>query len=91
MIVVPFECPPPKGLLALREAMGLSQAELAWGLALAKNGERLVRRWEEDESFRPTPLAWHAMRFLAIILISLDKKPDELVPWVRRQMPDALI
>ena len=36
-------------LYEARQALGMTQAELADALRLQKNGERTVRRWEQGE------------------------------------------
>lgn len=74
--------PTPARLREIREAMGLSQMELASALGFGPNGAKTVRDWEAgkraSEPFRPTPTAWAAMRYLASIVSAL--KPYESIP-----------
>lgn len=57
--------PPPAELKRIREGLGLSQSEFASALGFGRNGERTVWQWENDPTFKPTGLAWAAMRYLA--------------------------
>lgn len=60
--------PPPDQLRAVRESLGLSQPELA--AAIGVNDDQVVRAWEQGQRqgrpFQPTPLAWAALRYLAL-------------------------
>lgn len=58
------QIPPPDELRRIREGLGLSQAEFAAALGFGPNGARTVRQWEQDQGFKPTGLAWAAIRYL---------------------------
>ena len=47
----------PAGFRAAREALGLTQRQLAEALELGKDGGRTVRRWEAEDREIPGPAA----------------------------------
>ena len=65
-MMIPIDIPTAGDLRQIREWLRLSQSELGTVLGFGQKAERVVRRWETDETFRPTPLAWAALRFLVI-------------------------
>jgi hypothetical protein len=67
-MMVPIDIPTAGDLRQIREWLRLSQAELGTVLGFGPKAERVVRRWETDSTFRPTPLAWAAIRFLVIVV-----------------------
>ena len=70
-----LEIPAPAVLRATREALGLSQAELAAALGFGPHGDKTVRDWEHGyrngQPFQPTPTAWAAFRYLLMIVETL--------------------
>lgn len=57
--------PSAAGLRKIREDLGLSQAEFASALGFGRNGARTIWQWENDDGYKPTGLAWAAIRYLA--------------------------
>lgn len=79
-------------LRVIRERLGLSQDELASALGFLQNGERTVRSWEQDPDFRPTPLAWSALRYLLMVVEiyrEMDKESSASAK-IARLLPEAL-
>lgn len=64
------DTPSCRTLREMREALGLSQRELAEAIGLGKqngSGERIVRSWEHDPACIPSGAAWHAIRYLTAV------------------------
>jgi DNA-binding transcriptional regulator YiaG len=93
LYLIPREVPLCDGLRRLRESLGLSQQELAVCLGMKlDSGARLVRRWEHDPACAPSPTAWHAFRYLAIIT-KLYREMDQGsqgTEIVREMLPECL-
>lgn len=88
-MLIGFEVPGADTLRRLREYLGLSQSELAAELGFGRTGEHVVRRWEQDpDHYRPTPLAWTALR-LTVIAVQAYRTLTEDNP-VRGQMRTQL-
>jgi DNA-binding transcriptional regulator YiaG len=79
-------------LREIRERLGLSQPELAAALGFGVNGDRTVRSWEQDTDFRPTPLAWAALRYMLMVVEiyrEIDKESSASAK-IARLLPEAL-
>lgn len=75
--LLPPTIPNRDELRRIRESLGLSQKEFAAAIGF-KNpaGEDTVRRWEKDETAKPSPTAWQAIRYLVMVLDLYDDAPD---------------
>lgn len=84
------QIPPPAGLRKIREDLGLSQSELALALGFARNGERTIRQWESDPTFKPTGLAWAAMKYLRCTIMLLRESGDADFGEIETMLPECL-
>lgn len=92
------EALPPADLKRMREAMGLSQAELSNAIGLGPNGDKVIRDAEAGEragkSFALTPLAANCVRYLyAIRMIegfAVACRIMEIEAEVQRALPDFM-
>lgn len=79
-MMVTEEVPSGDGLRQIRERIGLSQTELAQALFKNAKNAHVVRKWETDrEHFRPTPLAWTALRYL-LVTVEVYRELDPASP-----------
>lgn len=74
-MMVPFDIPAAGALRRIRVGLGLSQSEFGTVLGFGPKAERVVRRWEADDAFRPTPLAWAAVRYLVMLMDIYGRLP----------------
>ena len=90
-MMVPIDIPTAGDLRQIREGLGLSQSEFGSVLGFGPKAERVVRRWEDDEAFRPTPLAWAAIRYLVMLLDLYGQLPTgPRTDKIRRLLPECL-
>lgn len=78
-MVITSAIPTGPELRQIREHLGLSQNELSDALGFGSRGARTIRNWEQDPTFRPTPLAWCALRYL-LTVVEIYKEMDRESP-----------
>lgn len=85
--------PDADSLRQIRERLGLSQTELAVILWANPKSAHVVRSWETNpDHFRPTPLAWTALRFL-LLAVEVYRELDPASPGAKKignMLPEAL-
>lgn len=80
----------------MRERLGMSQHELADELGFSANGPNVVRRWEHDPDFQPTPLAWRALRMIYLLVVALENDGARVnavgaMEFLRANVPESLL
>lgn len=90
-MLVPLDVPTSGDLRRIREGLGLSQSEFARALGFGVRADRVIRRWEDEEGFRPTPLAWAAIRYLVIVVELYGQMPaGDRKGKIRNLLPEVL-
>lgn len=91
---LPLEIPDGATLRALREEIGLSQAELAEELGFKANGADVVRAWElgvrNAKPCHPTPLAWRCFRLMVAIWRATRMSKNSCWEYAYDHLPDRL-
>lgn len=91
-MIVTAAIPSSTELRKIREHLGLSQYELSSALGFRENGERTVLRWEQEPDYRPTPLAWSALRYM-LMVVEIYREMDAESPAyakISRLLPETL-
>lgn len=89
-----LKIPPAGELKRIRESLGLTQSQLAAAIGFGPNGERTVWQWENDDGFKPTGLAWSAVRYLAGLADAHRAAKGANMPLlaarIREMLPEAM-